>query len=307
MNNRFVKFLDNKKLCAESYSADGRSSIWQLYRECLTLEQGWLHEVIYWQGERGSAFPVLLFRTENVGEAIWVLAGIHGEEPAGPNAIAENINIFKEKKKKNIPMVLIPMCNPAGYFRNWRYPNEIRDSKIGCSVGDLEHLLFNGDLRPRREQPISADADKLTKAVLKHCKAYPPVLSLDLHEDEDKSGIISSYIYSQGALGVFDPVASQIISILDNHEVPIQKNGVTRFGENIINGVVNSLNDGSVDELLAAPKIFKNGKIASKPFSSSVIVVETPTVGLNLEKRIAVHSEILQNLEKLYRLSRRNI
>ena len=66
--------------------------------------------------------PIIALRSPKKGPAIWVLAGIHGEEPAGPNAVAAaiaDIAMLGEHR----PVVLLPLLNPHGYARNWRYLN----------------------------------------------------------------------------------------------------------------------------------------------------------------------------------------
>jgi hypothetical protein len=35
------------------------------------------------------ALPIIALRTPKKGKALWVISGIHGEEPAGPNAISD--------------------------------------------------------------------------------------------------------------------------------------------------------------------------------------------------------------------------
>lgn len=300
MNKNLVNFLNNQPLCDQSYRADNRCSIWDLYKKYLALDVGWHHEIIYWQND----FPILLFKTKKKGPALWILAGIHGEEPAGPNAIGDNIQLIGSLAEKGIPMVLLPLCNPLGYFKNWRYPNECRDFKLGKSVGDSEHLLFNNDLQPRLETPACNDANQFTHAVLKNLPLRPPAMAIDFHEDEDqKKSDALSYIYSQGKMGVHDPVAHLVIDILERHDVPLKKTGMTRFGDPIHNGIVNASEDGSVDELLAAPEIYLNGAIVAKPFAKTVIVVETLTLGIPLEKRVMAHSEIIESLDIFYHMA----
>ena len=84
------------------------------------------------------------WRTPHRGEALWILSGIHGEEPAGPNAIAANLASLTQLADAGVPIVVIPLANPNAYRHNWRYPNTPeRDWKKGggYSVGDAEYLL----------------------------------------------------------------------------------------------------------------------------------------------------------------------
>ena len=229
----------------------------------------------------------------------------HHSIEVGVNRISGILkNILQHLKNENIPIVFIPMCNPLGYFRNWRYSNEYRDYQMGTSVGDSEHLLFNEDYHPRRIMPACDEADQLTKAVLKNINPRPPILSMDFHEDEDSRGSNTfSYIYSQGKMGVDDPIAKMVVQILTGNNILLQQNGVTRFGDTIVDGIVNASKDGSIDELLASNVIYKNNSMILKHPAKTVIVVETPSVGVPLEKRVIAHLEIIHHMEMFYHMA----
>ena len=44
--------------------------------------------------------PILAFRTRLKGDALWIISGIHGEEPAGVNAIAKNVRYLNKLAKR---------------------------------------------------------------------------------------------------------------------------------------------------------------------------------------------------------------
>jgi len=104
-----------------TYNKDGRKSFYELLSQFFKLkEAGWIAEKVYDSkslDEFGINLPSFCFKTKKKGKALWILSGIHGEEPAGPNAIAENIAFLIELGKK-IPIVLFPLCNPVGYVLN---------------------------------------------------------------------------------------------------------------------------------------------------------------------------------------------
>ena len=283
----------------KTYSRDGRLPIEKLYRSYFKLKEkfGWILEKIYDQRVEGVSFPILGFCTPKQGEAIWLLAGIHGEEPAGPIALAQNIEFLGRLGEKGIPIVLLPLCNPKGYLLDWRYPNEKRDEKKGKSVGDSRHLLpdLKNSQKPRLEKPICEEAGALTSWVVKTAKKYPPLLAIDFHEDEDKSGK-DPYIFFNGEKGAEDPVAREVVKILLENGFNLQKSGKTKEGERIVNGTVSNLSDSSIDELLSAKRIILEGKQALGPSAEKVVVVETRTIGVPLEKRVKVHGEILRSL-----------
>jgi APA family basic amino acid/polyamine antiporter len=298
---------------AQAYTADGRARLEELSRryESLAAEHGWQQETIH-------AYPaeddlrIRAWRTPQRGEALWIISGIHGEEPAGPNAIAGSLASIVELAASGVPVVLVPLCNPKAYRNNWRYPNTAeRDwRKGGYSVGDAEYLLpdaKNGK-RPRVASPPGPETRALTEFVLRVAKAYPPRLVLDLHEDELSTD--GGYIYSQGSQVAGNPVGAEIIRVLRESGIPIRQSGRTRFDEPIVDGVISRdaqglpIRDGSIDELLAAGEILLDGKTAPGPAAHTVIVVETPAfAGSRFDLRVAAHSAVVHRVRELWRLS----
>lgn len=302
----------------DAYTADGRAPVAELYESYIPLVEshGWKAESVFEQerelpGGRKIKLPILAFTTPHRGPALWVFAGIHGEEPAGPNAVARNVRVFTKLEAQGVPVVLIPLANPRGYSLDWRYPNTAkRDDKGGVSVGDSDHLLpsLNDPTRPRLAASPSADAAALTAFTLGLSKSYPPILVVDHHEDEDLSGD-PAYIYSHGKLGARDPVARRIVRLLLRSGMPLAMTGTTGFGEPIDDGIVHvdqqghPVKDGSIDELLTSETIIVRGRRVKGPAAKTGIVVETSTVGVPIEKRIAAHAEIIRNLLRLWRLA----
>jgi hypothetical protein len=289
----------------QQFNRDGRAPTKQLYTcyNRLAEQYNWQRELVY---QQGTDFPVLCYRTQHIGLALWIIAGVHGEEPAGPIAIANQID-FLAGLGRQIPVVIFPLCNPKGYSRNFRYPDEYRDPKRGLSVGDSDHLLLTPDYRPRLSQPSSPAAATLTKHLLGTLERYPAALVLDHHEDEDlqtRNKHPLSYIYSQGCWGEKDAAALAIVALLQNHDIPVTTNGRTRFGEVIHNGIVVS-NDGSLDELLASRFFWADNRPRSKHATPSVITIETPTAKTPLPKRVAVHEAVIRSYPDLLTLSLR--
>lgn len=291
----------------ETYQADGRKKIEELYGSYLGLlkTKEWEVEKIadsktIWHGQAVS-FPILAFKTKTRRPAIYLLSGIHGEEPTGPNAIAESIDTLSEMGQKR-SMVLIPLCNPLGYFRNWRYLNKEKYTDApgleGMSVGDSSHFLIdpNDKTRARREKPANDECSALSHYILQNSKDYPPSISLDFHGD---ILIPKGYIYSIGKDGEKDQLAPQILKILENNGIPIQWEGKTRFGEDIIAGKVGPQEDGSIDELISARKIIIGGKIVSGPGAARAFVLETPDADMPLEKRVNAYKAVISSLNML--------
>ncbi len=277
----------------------------------LGVDGRWKMDVVYAYPQE-EALKIVAWRTRREGKALWLLAGIHGEEPAGPNAIIRSLKSLSALADLGVPIVLIAMCNPKAYRSNWRYPNTPeRDwRKGGYSVGDAEYLLpdLAGGQAPRAASPVGPEARALTSYALRLSESYPPRLVLDLHEDE--LSMEGGYIYSQGQQSIDNPAGEKIIRLLQSSGIPLRLSGKTRFGEPVQNGVVSRdekglpIRDGSIDELFASTQVFKNKKLIPGPSAQTVIVVETPAFsGSNLDKRVGAQSAILNAIEELWTLS----
>jgi predicted amidohydrolase YtcJ/amino acid transporter len=298
---------------AAEYTADGRATPAELVArfETLSVDHGWIADSVYvYPGT--DAVAIRAWRSPQRGEALWILAGIHGEEPAGPNAIARNLEHIVALAEAGVPVVLVPLANPQAYRRNWRYPNTAeRDWRAGgYSVGDAESLLpdLESGTRPRAAAPPGPETAALTQFVLRLARDYPPRLVLDLHEDELSTG--GGYIYAQGATAAGHPVGTEVVSLLRSSGIPIRTTGRTRFDEPIEEGIIardergGPIRDGSIDELLAATEVFVDGRKVPGPAAGAVIVVETPAfAGSKLELRVAAHGAVLQRLPELWRLT----
>lgn len=295
------------------YTADGRLPLASLMArfDTLSSQHGWTSETIFAYPDAPST-AIRSWRTPHEGEALWILSGIHGEEPAGPNAIARNLDSLIRLAATGVPVVVIPLANPNAYRHNWRYPNTAeRDWKTGggYSVGDAEHLLpdLAQGTAPRAAAAPGPETQALTQHVLRLAQRYPPRLVLDLHEDElSREG---GYIYSQGRQADDNPAGAEIVRLLQAAGIPLRESGQTRFGETIVRGVISRddqggpIRDGSIDELLAASDVFVDGRKVRGPSAHTVIVVETPAfAGSQFELRVAAQGAVVQHAEALWRL-----
>jgi hypothetical protein len=294
-----------------TYKKDGRMPITEIYRRLSRLKESrWIKETLFCQRvdlkeNKRKSLPILAFRTRIKGNALWIISGIHGEEPAGPNAIAKNIK-YLNKLAKKIPIVLLPLCNPSGYRRDWRYPTLKRRPKSTKfpvpSVGASEHFLIDEKTgKAQAKEPINRESEEISSYIVQHSENYPPLLVLDFHEDESAK---KQYIYSQGKLKVYDPIARKIVNILKKQGFKFYEKGFTSFNEKIIKGVVSDINDGSIDELLSSEKIIVNNQTRKGPDAKSVVVIETKTIDVPLKKRVKAHSYILKSSKGIYALAK---
>jgi hypothetical protein len=292
-----------------TYKKDGRMPITEIYRKLSRLKESrWIKETLYCQRvdmkeNKKKSLPILGFRTRIKGDALWLIAGIHGEEPAGPIAIAKDVR-YLNKLAKRIPIVLLPLCNPSGYRRDWRYPTQRRRSNPDTdpSVGSSEHFLIDDKTgKARHDMVANRDSEEISSYVVQHSENYPPLLVLDFHEDESAK---RQYIYSQGKLKVYDPIARKIVNILKKRGFKFYEKGETHDHEKIVKGVVSDIKDGSIDELLSAEKIIVNKVIKKGPDAKSVVVIETKTIDVPLNKRVKAHSHILKSSKEVYTLAK---
>jgi hypothetical protein len=278
---------------------DGRMPIEELYKAYTSLlEKGWQLDIITQSQPQGRdyALPIIALRTPHSGEACWIIAGIHGEEPAGPNAIARAIDDIAALGEQQA-VVLLPLNNPQGYANNWRYLNmpAWSDEVEGQSVGDSSHLLTD-PAQPglsRASVASSPEADAITRYLVRLSAQYPPASSIDLHEDEL---ISEGYVYSQGTLGAADPLALAAVRVLEENGIPLKISGQTRFGEPISGGIIGPVIDGSIDELMSAGSIIVDGQAQAGPGAHTVLVFETPAGQLSLSRRIDAHVALLSSL-----------
>jgi len=282
----------------QTYS-DGRKPIEELFRVYLSLvDRGWQLDILGQSQPAGRdhALPIIALRSPEAGEAVWILSGIHGEEPAGPNAIAESIDAIAALGKQR-PVVLLPLNNPQGYVHNWRYLNMATYSETveGQSVGDSSHLLADPEnpARARSRAASSPEAAAITAYVLRMSNEYRPAISIDLHED---NLIREGYVYSQGKLGAADPLALAAVRVLEDSGIPLKMSGQTRFGEPISGGIIGPVTDGSIDELMSAASILEEGQLKAGPEARTVLVFETPADQVSLPRRVGAHAALLREL-----------
>lgn len=289
-NNQTILEIDLTSLPEQTLAEDGRLSLKELYQSFdELLKAGWTgqqisHQEILVEGEE-IAIPIFAFfspacqEKENLGAI--VISGIHGTEPAGPNALAQYIEPLIEIGKQE-SFLLMPSCNP------WGYHNDKRMSPNGESVTDSEHCLG------MRDEPLSREADEITTFLMELGERIDSGTKvLDLHEDDfredpkretDSVGIYL-YIYIHGEEPEKNPLALAIVKILQDNLHPIITEGTTRFGEKIVNGLVINSKDGSIDHLLFE----KLGAGLGIVLETHVIDLDDPPLG----ERVNTHREAL--------------
>lgn len=224
---------------------DGRPSIADIHGACdALLARGWRRlEVTAQLTEMGERLPIPAYLNATSADHV-LIGGIHGREPAGAVALSRYAGRLADLGRTR-GILLLPLLNPWGYSRHLRY------GPSGQSVSDSDHLLG------RSESPACPEAAAITAFVLDAGRVQPGAAVLDLHEDpvyEDPSYHLEgdgSYLYVTGEGAREHPVARRVHRFLEASAFPLVREGVTRFGERLVDGFIVDTEDGSIDELLA--------------------------------------------------------
>lgn len=258
---------------------DGRPSIADVHRSCdALLDSGWRRvEIAAQVTESGESLPILAYLNSASVDHV-LIGGIHGREPAGAVALAGYAERLRELGGTR-SILLMPLLNPWGYARHVRY------GPSGRSVSDSDHRLG------RSPTPACPEAAAITSFVLEGVNVDPGARVLDLHEDpvyEDPGYCLEgdgSYLYLSGEGALDHPVAARVRGCLEAGPFPLIREGVTRFGERLVDGVVLDTEDGSIDELLARRR-------ACCPVITTEIALRTTTTP-PLAERVSAYRTVL--------------
>jgi hypothetical protein len=259
---------------------DGRPPIADVHRRCdALLSSGWRRvEVAAQVTESGESLPIPAYLSAGSADRV-LIGGIHGREPAGAVALAAYAERLREVGAGQA-ILLLPLLNPWGYARHERY------GPSGKSVSDSDHLLG------RTPAPACPEAAAITGFVMDAGRVNPGAAVLDLHEDPIYEAPdyhlegAGSYLYVSGEGGLGHPVTRRVRRCLESSALPLIKEGATRFGERLVDGVIVDTEDGSIDELLAR-----------KRACSPVITVEIALHGETtppLAERVSLYLGVLE-------------
>jgi len=148
--------------------------------------------------------------------SFWLIAGVHGEEPAPVVAVAKSLtDVFNISP---IPTVAIPLANPSGIAMHQRF----------------------GDRGVRDGYDFVVDADALATIM-------PPMFVLDLHEDDELEGGV--YVYHHGKM---DELPGYFLERFKENHVELLSLGYPRFtDQEVVDGlVIQQGEDNSIDEYL---------------------------------------------------------
>lgn len=191
----------------------------------------------------GGVMPIRAYGSADAVDAV-VIGGIHGREPAGAAAIARYVPRLLQHGRR-LGLLVMPLLNPWGYLHDARY------GPAGQSVSDSDHLLG------RAAAPACPEAAAITGFLVHAAGIRRGAAVLDLHEDpvyeapDYRFDGFGSYLYFIGERALDHPASRRVRGCLERSALPLIKSGVTRFGEQVVDGAIVDSADGSVDELLA--------------------------------------------------------
>jgi murein peptide amidase A len=144
---------------------------------------------------KAGDYPLYFLRSKalQTNGGIYISAGIHGDEPAGSEALISWAEENAERLQ-TLPLLLLPCLNPWGLINNRRHDEQ---------DADLNRSFHREDL------PVIAGVRKLIAPYQFHCAVF-------LHEDYDAQGL---YLYEVAR--VKPPWAAAILDAARPH-IPIE-------------------------------------------------------------------------------------
>ena len=188
-----------------------------------------------------------------------ILAGFHGDEPAGPYGI---LNFLKNNlDQKYCNLFLIPLLNPHGFNRHIR--RDANRSDMNRQWDDSNKKLIN----------------RLKKLF----KGQEFDFTLSLHEDDSVDGF---YVY--GGKMIEKQQLTMIADMLTKYLPPIEDGEI--YGDPVFKGVVEANNEDK-------PKHYKSLEFYFDKIKIPTVTVEI-SGSLPLEKRIKIYSHFLTKFIK---------
>ncbi len=248
-NRRLMAAASNKKLWLRNLGTVENHPIWFLTNQ---------------YGYRSKALRLL------------IVAGMHGEEIAGPLGLLKWLEGFDPQLFRNVNLSFIPIINPVAYNLGKRYNH--KNEKSNCGFYDSHR---SGDI-PSEEGIVLLKNLSLLKA----CSQDG---FLSLHEDIGSSKFYLYTFERTDKPGRFthamrDKLAEFFPDSLDNELVTVD--AMSNEGVMVRDGIVYRLEDGSLEHWL-----FTEGTNRS-------VTTETPG-GFKLETRIEANVALIEKFIKI--------
>lgn len=261
-------------------ASDGRPPLAEIYASFDPLiPAGWRAiEIAAQPAPSGGTLPIRAYVSAEPVDAV-LIGGIHGREPAGALALARYAPRLLARGA-GTGLLVMPLLNPWGYLHHTRY------GPSGQSVSDSDHLLG------RASAPACPEAAAITAFAMDGVRIRPGAAVLDLHEDPvyeapdyafEGSG---SYMYVTGEGALAHPASCRVRDFLVRSRLPLVREGATRFGERLTDGIIVDTADGSIDELLAR-------RVGCSPVITVENLLHAPDAP-PLAQRVEVYVDVLE-------------
>lgn len=192
---------------------------------------------------KNGSFPFLRLASAEIkpkDKILFIAAGVHGEETAGPLTILNHLKeIFAYARKKKIKLIIYPICNPSGFSQMTRYNIDGDEGEAGNNDYlryEMVDGTFKDDIKKSNNYKAWYWSSEITKQIPLETKMMQKLLKkeplqqidalLDLHQDYI-SNVSSpfSYHYSFGKLGVYKDIVKKVKKF-----VPLYKNRMIDAG-----------------------------------------------------------------------------
>ena len=188
-------------------------------------------------------------------QQVLITGGVHGDEPAGVEAVLQFLARDNIKRLKNFSFLIIPCINPYGY---------VHDTRETCGGVDINRSFETDDI---------AEVAIIKKALGQTQFSF----AIDFHEDYDATGF---YLYEgtrdEKYIGPQLAAAAEAIG-------PVDPEDTDKEAPDLVEGVYKVSPEWGTEGLIPYLLHFH---------SKHVIISETPTVW-QLERRAALHLTIL--------------
>ena len=181
-------------------------------------------ELVY----RAGRWPLVRVASRALDEAagvVLVLAGLHGDEIAGPLTVAQELERLAERAHGHgLGLLVYPLANPSGFDAGTRY-NVDRDRGSAGNGDFLRYLLPDGTVvdeveagpAPRRwrwSSELGVPLPVETRALhdlLRHDPLARVVAALDLHQDLLTEGVgPAAYAYAFGDRSAYHAIVADV-------------------------------------------------------------------------------------------------
>ena len=196
--------------------------------------------------EAGKEYP--LFRLTVPGSRWLVItSGFHGEEPAGPLTLAENLpDTIAYARERDVGLRIYPCINPSGFEIGTRYnrsgekPNN-DFMRYEVTPGTWKGELALGEAFVR--WVLYDGGPKETRAVRADIARFPaPSAALDIHQD-NYLNVLATYAYTFGDKAAYRP----LMEAASAHVAVIRDQKVDETNNTDADGLI-EFHDGSVTD-----------------------------------------------------------